>query len=762
MLRKIISIKNVGKFADYQYQGDVELRKLNIIYADNGRGKTTLAAMLRSLKLGEGSLIEGRRTLGTSGEPRVKLLLDNSIVSFQNGKWNTDITGLEVFDEAFIAGNVYSGSQVGHDHKRNLYRFVIGAQGVKLAQKVDRLDEENRAKANEIREKENELRKYTSGSIEVSDFVELQPPPKGAIAAREREIETLETAGEIAAKSALKRISLPAIPLTEFKELLTASVASVSGEAAQRVQEHIAHCMDENGESWIESGLDYIEDNNCPFCGQSLAGNELVEAYQAYFDAAYQDFKKEIDKFSKRIRQLLSENEILAVQGEIASNDELIEFWKGQVDAQYPEIEFEMIIQQPWQNLRRSLTRTLEQKAAAPLEKVEPDGALEAAIETYNSRSKAAVDDYNQTLDKANELIESKKKETEAGNLVQAREELESLKMRRVRHRPEVGKLCQEYQKLCKEKRTLENAKQQAKVDLDKYADGIIEAYGPSLNEHLCGCGAGFRIIELGRNYLGGKPRTDYCLQIDGESVDLGGADTPVDEPSFKNTLSSGDKSALAFSFFIARLKQDPNLEKKIVVIDDPASSLDAQRRSYTCCQITWLSRHCKQVIVLTHSAHLARQVWDSAKKITPPKTLWIKRKGNYSVIENLDIVEKTQGEYFKNYSAISEYLEEGPENDRHTRSVARCIRPLLEGYLRVRFPKEFKASEWLGNFIEKLSEAKEGDALYSFKPRLEEISDINDYSSKYHHDHNPNADSEPIDDGELSAWARRTLDFIH
>jgi len=106
--------------------------------------------------------------------------------------------------------------------------------------------------------------------------------------------------------------------------------------------------------------------------------------------------------------------------------------------------------------------------------------------------------------------------------------------------------------------------------------------------------------------------------------------------------------------------------------------------------------------------------------------------------------------------------LEKGPEDDRHMRSVARCIRPLLEGYLRVRKPKEFKAGEWLGNFIEKLSEAEEGDALYSLKPQLMELSDINDYSSKYHHDQNPNADSEPIDDGELSAWARRTLDFIH
>ena len=761
MLEKIISIRNVGKFAEYQCQGDVELRRVNIVYADNGRGKTTLATILRSLKLGDGSLIEGRRTLGTSGEPEVRLLFDGSTTVFERGKWSAGIADLEVFDESFIAENVYSGNQVGHSQKRNLYGFVIGSRGVKLARKVDHLDEENRAKANELRNLETQLRRFIPGSIEVSDFVGLQPPPEGAIAVKEKEIVALETAEEIAAKSVLRRISLPEIPLTELKKLLSRSVASVSQEAAQRVQEHIAHCMDEHGESWIESGLSYTEDNNCPFCGQSLADNDLVKAYRVYFDEAYQSLKNDIDQFSKCIHQLLSENGILGLQREVASNDELIEFWRNHAKGGYPGIEFEKAIQRPWQDLRRSLARILEQKAAAPLVQLEPDGALTTAIEAYQARSRAAVADYNQTLDKINEFIEKKKEDTRAGSLEQARKELESLKVQRERHRPEVDTLCQDYERLLGEKKALERDKEQAKDNLDTYADEIIADYGPSLNDHLARCGAGFRIVELGKNYMGGKPRTDYCLEVDGRCVDLGGEDTPACEPSFRNTLSSGDKSALAFAFFITRLKQDPDLDKRIVVVDDPASSLDAQRRCYTCSQIAWLGNHCKQVIVLTHSAQLARQVWDSAKRISSPKTLWIRREGDYSIIDNDNIVERTQGEYFKNYFDICKYLEGGPEDDRHMRSVARCIRPVLEGYLRVRFPQEFGAHQQLRNFIKKLADAGTGDALYPFKPQLSEISEINDYSSKYHHDQNPNADSESIDDGELSAWAQRTLDFI-
>src|SRR5205807_6463707 len=48
--------------------------------------------------------------------------------------------------------------------------------------------------------------------------------------------------------------------------------------------------------------------------------------------------------------------------------------------------------------------------------------------------------------------------------------------------------------------------------------------------------------------------------------------------PSFRSTLSAGDRNALALAFFFASLDQDPRLAHKIVVIDDPMTSLDEHR----------------------------------------------------------------------------------------------------------------------------------------------------------------------------------------
>lgn len=52
MPRKIIAIKNVGRFLSYSASGNVELKRYNLIFAENGPGKTTLCAILRSLHLG--------------------------------------------------------------------------------------------------------------------------------------------------------------------------------------------------------------------------------------------------------------------------------------------------------------------------------------------------------------------------------------------------------------------------------------------------------------------------------------------------------------------------------------------------------------------------------------------------------------------------------------------------------------------------------------------------------------------------------------
>ena len=153
MIEKFISIKNIGRFRDCSPRGDVSFRKLNLLFAENGRGKTTLCAILRSLQSGQPEFILERKTLGTSDPASVQIRLGGNNFTFGTNGWSTPHQDIAVFDSVFVHDNVYAGDYVDHDHKKNLYRVIVGAQGIQLAKQIDEMDDKIRGANNDIRTK---------------------------------------------------------------------------------------------------------------------------------------------------------------------------------------------------------------------------------------------------------------------------------------------------------------------------------------------------------------------------------------------------------------------------------------------------------------------------------------------------------------------------------------------------------------------------------------------------------------------------------
>jgi wobble nucleotide-excising tRNase len=319
--------------------------------------------------------------------------------------------------------------------------------------------------------------------------------------------------------------------------------------------------------------------------------------------------------------------------------------------------------------------------------------------------------------------------------------------------------MCDAYIRLLTEKEGFSSQKQQANKDLKHYAEQVLAKYEGGVNKHLADFGATFKLCNTATKLTGGKPATDYQLSINDTPVNLGESKSAVRGPCFKNTLSAGDKSALAFAFFIARLETDPKLTDYMVVFDDPISSLDANRRDCTQQEIRKLTQKAKQVVVLSHDPHFLLSIWSDEAQSTV-KNLQITRTGQESELDEWDIEKATRDSYLQDYFTIDEYLEKGAKGDR--RHIARCIRPLVEGNLRLRFPKHFGRAERLGGFIKKIRSASQNDTLTVLQPKLTELEAINDYAKKYHHDENPSGcDSEPINDMQLQSYAKRALKFV-
>lgn len=68
MITTLRLLKNIGQF--HSAANSIPLAKFALIYAENGRGKTTLAAVLRSLSTGDPIPIAERRRLSATN-PRM-------------------------------------------------------------------------------------------------------------------------------------------------------------------------------------------------------------------------------------------------------------------------------------------------------------------------------------------------------------------------------------------------------------------------------------------------------------------------------------------------------------------------------------------------------------------------------------------------------------------------------------------------------------------------------------------------------------------
>ena len=208
MLKKIISIRNIGRFRNSAAPGNPELSRYTLIVGANGFGKTTLCSVLRSLKTGDPTHITGRRTLGVEELPTVELLFPGGQKRFDGAAWSAPYPSLAIFDGTFVAENVHSGEVVEIDHRRNLYRIIIGEEGVRLAEEDARLARQSREKTREITAAARAIQPHIPAGMGLNAFHALPVDREidARIANQEHTVEAVRQARQISNRPALSEI----------------------------------------------------------------------------------------------------------------------------------------------------------------------------------------------------------------------------------------------------------------------------------------------------------------------------------------------------------------------------------------------------------------------------------------------------------------------------------------------------------------------------------------------------------------------------
>lgn len=759
MIERIHLLRNFGQFDNVSPPPDTALTPFTLLYAENGRGKTTIATMLRSLATGDASLVTERHRLGAQYPPHIVIGHGGGQITFQNGNWSQTLPDVAVFDDAFVAANVCSGIEVQATHRKNLHELILGAQGVVLSNAlqghIDQVEAHNVA----LRDLSDTIRAAARGPYRVDAFCNLEQDPDidTKIEDAQRRLAAARSADAIRQRPGFQELTLPDFDIPAIDEVLGQSLADLDAAAAERVRNHLAS-IGKDGETWVADGMPRItpasqghEQELCPFCAQDLQESDLIAHYRAYFSEAYEALKTTIRQTGIGVRNAHAGDVPAAFERGIRTSVQSHEFWKDFVEIPAIDIDTAAIARE-WNAAKDAVLGQLRAKAAAPLEPMVLPPDTRQAIQTYRARI-AEVRALSARLNGANERLDMVREQAAVDDMAALTDDLAKLQAKKARFEPDVVQACDAYTAEKVAKTNTENLRNQARAALDQYRDQIFPAYEDAINEYLRRFAASFRLGQVQSVNQRGGSSASYCVVINNENVDV----AAEEGPSFRNTLSAGDRNTLALAFFFASIDQDANPGNKIVVIDDPMTSLDEHRTLHTRVEIIGLSARVRQIIVLSHSKPFLCNLWEQADR-NARTALRINRAAAGSEITVWDVRNDSISEHDKRHELVRGYLQVAHPDEE--RKVAQALRPILERFLRVAYPEHFPPGQLIGPFLGLCDQRAGANNEILAQNDLDELRVLKDYANRFHHDSNQAWETEHINDAELADFARRTLLF--
>lgn len=757
MIERIIDVHGIGLLN--QANGKpFTLKKSTFLYADNGRGKSTLASIFQSLSAGDSSPILSRKTVDGTHAQRVSLQFNSGHkVEFDKGSWSESRPEIHVFDVGFIDRNVYSGGSVSTDHRKNLLEFALGEPAVAARQKVADTTAKAKVEADKLQQLITQMSGYHAG-ITVSQFENL--PKIESVDEKIQEVNKRITTAQNVEKVLLKPlpslIELPSLEIEKIFSILSLSLKDVHKDAENVVKEHIAKLNKPNAESWLSQGQLISEGETCPYCNQDIKSNNLIKAYQTHFNNAYNDLKAKVSGLSESVLAHISEKSIENIATEISNASKLASGWGEHLQIQ--EIKFEKSnVEAALVELRQLLENLTSSKELSPSDELGNKEQKEQALNIWTEILKP-IKNANEQIKAAIDSINTYKDKLQSENVEKLNQELLILKLSKIRHQEPVVGLFKQVVAARASSKSAEADKKTARETLDSLMATTLNKYEAVINQLLQKFGAAFTIQGMSANFRGGAPRSEYGLLLRGKNVSLEGA-----SPSFSTALSEGDKRTLAFSFFLASVFEDPEISKKTILIDDPMCSLDLNRRHQTRVVLRKLNEMSEQLIVFAHDPYFLRDLRDFFLK--KDKTLLfsclqlVTAKDDYSDFGAIDLDKECESDYFRYHRTLNDFLIAVPVDNR---LVAKSIRPLLEGYLHRRFPNYIPKDLLFGQIVILIRDADAANPLSHAKNLVNELNEINEYAGQFHHNTNPDPEGVAIVAAELRLFVDRALKVVH
>ena len=546
MIRNLRLLRAIGQFDYVDSASAVDLRKLTLVYAENARGKTTLAAVLRhSLPA-----TQSRSPNGDASAPHMHPRRPSSAPVGQALRASAMALGraralnVLVFDNFFVNRNVYSGMDVDPEHRQNLHDLILGETGVALAQRVEQLARQIRSYNADMRIKADAIPTADRLGLSADEFCSLaaRVDIDDAIRSAEQRLSAIQNADAVQSTPQFTALSLPVAGFAGIRDLLGRTVADLDNRAVDAVTAHFA-ALGDRAEVWIQTGMtlgtqstQLAKDQPCPFCGQSLRGSPVFDHYRAYFGQAYTELQEELATAESRIASTFSGDALASFQQEIQTAEDRRRFWARFTTV--PEVGINVtILAAAWQQARDAVLDALRAKRADPLTAAVIGADTQNKIDVYQAIA-ARVNTSSTALVAANAAVQRVKVSAQAQTPATAQAELNRLRATKARHTPETTSLCNAYLAEKAARDAAQIQKVLAQQQLDAHRAAALPNWETAVSAYLSRLGTEFTVARIQSQPTGGRPSCVYRLVINGHAVAVGPGAAPPGSPTFKNTLT--------------------------------------------------------------------------------------------------------------------------------------------------------------------------------------------------------------------------------
>lgn len=434
LLTKVLNIEGVGLLRNVKGGNNTPFRPVTLIYAENGRGKSTFASLLNSCALRNSNAVEDRVTIDADVKPAAKLMFGNSHATYKDGAWSGFTPDVIVYDGNFVTENVHTGSEVTSSQRANLLDFALGKSAVQ-ARQVEALATENeQAASQEVKQLRAKLENLVGGVMPLPSFRALAEDPdiEKKITETEQKLVAATRSTEIRRQPTPQEQKVPTLDVSRVFEVLKTTLEDVHAQAAARVAEHLSHLTDTNSSDWVQKGLELQSKDNCPFCGQDVSQVELLEMYRIYFNDEYANLKEAVDSISTEALNIVDPGIIGRLTEARARNNEVIQQWSEFVPITSLEDEPDALALVSLENLRDLLESLFTRKFSAITEAHGSEAEL-AEVERLWAQVREAYADENIVIRGYRSSIETYKQSLESTTIDEVKDRLERLRVEKLR-----------------------------------------------------------------------------------------------------------------------------------------------------------------------------------------------------------------------------------------------------------------------------------------------------------------------------------------